>query len=113
MALIKEDILFEVKDITGKRIRTTKSYWENIVVLKHKDIKEKLDEVKLCLKKPAFVERSKSDPDVYLYYQKVANHLICVVAKHLNDHGFVVTSYICKKPRKGEIVWPKIKRNIK
>jgi hypothetical protein len=112
MDIVKEDLLFEVVDILGKKVRTTKSYWENIIVLKHKDVKAKLDEIKLCLKNPELVERSKSDPDVYLYYRKIKDHLICVVVKHLNRHGFVITSYLCKNPRRGETIWPKTRQNI-
>jgi hypothetical protein len=110
MKIIKEEILFEEKDIFGKKIRVTKNYWEKVIIFKHKDIADKFLSVKKCIKNADFVEKSKTDPNVFLYYRREKRYLICVVVKHLNAHGFVVTSYRCKKPRRGEIVWQKNKK---
>ena len=41
----KLDLLFEVKDIFGKYIRTTKTYWDKIFLIKHKELEVSQAEV--------------------------------------------------------------------
>ena len=58
--------------------------------------------VKQTLASPEEVRRSKKDPAVHLYYRKTNGHYCCVVAKHLNGDGFVVTTYMTDRIRIGE-----------
>lgn len=99
------EICFEVKASSGKIIRTTQSHWELITKLKHPEIEGKEPEVKKCLSEPIEVRRSSEDPDVYLYYSPYMAYYICVVARHLNGDGFIITAYMTDKIKEGEIAW--------
>ena len=103
----KEEIKFVVNGQLDKSIRTTKDYWDKIVENKHPTIKGKESEVKKAIKAPEQIRKSKSDPNVYLYYRALGKHVLCVVAKHLNDEGFIVTSYITDIIKEGEKIWEK------
>lgn len=98
-------ICFEIKSSLGKIIRTTSSHWELITKLKHPEIEGKESEVQKCLSEPIEIRRSSEDPDVYLYYSHYMTYYICVVARHLNGDGFIITSYITDKIKEGESIW--------
>lgn len=100
-----DERLFEVTCVLGKRIRTTRSYWEKIVRDKHPVMKGREQEVKETLQSAEEVRRSKSDPKVLLYYKRAENRYICVVARHLNQEGFVITAYVTDNIKEGETVW--------
>ncbi len=87
------EIYFEVKEPSGKIIRTTGSHWELITKLKHPEIAGKESEVQKCLSEPVEIRRSSEDPDVYLYYSPFMTYYICVVVRHLNGDGFIITAY--------------------
>ncbi|MBI3377844.1 MAG: DUF4258 domain-containing protein [Nitrospirae bacterium] len=99
------EILFEVKTSTSKVIRTTQSHWELIAKLKHPEMEGKEAEVKNCLSNPVEIRKSSEAPDVYLYYSPYMQYYICVVAKHLNGDGFIITAYITDKIKEGGTVW--------
>lgn len=101
------DIHFEVRSALGKLIRTTHSHWELITILKHPEIDGKETEVKKCLSDPVEIRMSSEDQNVYLYYLPYEKYYICVVARHLNEEGFIITSYITDKIKEGETVWKK------
>ena len=101
------DIYFEVKAITGKVIRTTRSHWELIAKLKHPEIDGKENEVKECLSNPSEIRKSSDDSDIYLYYLPYMKYYICVVTRHLNGEGFIITAYITDKIKEGENIWKK------
>ena len=60
--------------------------------------------VKQTLTSPEHVRRSRKDPNVYLYYRGNESRFCCVVAKHLNSDGFVVTTYLTDGIKAGEVV---------
>ena len=99
--------LFEVKTTSGKVIRTTKSHWDLISKLKHPEIEGKEAEVKSCLINPVEIRKSSEDSNVYLYYSPYMQYYICVVARHLNGDGFIITAYMTDKIKEGEVVWKK------
>ncbi|MBU4332757.1 DUF4258 domain-containing protein [Candidatus Parcubacteria bacterium] len=97
--------IYEVICVLGKKIRTTKNYWRYISETKHADLAGKLDLVLLCLTKANEVWKKK---DVHIYYHKINKHWVCVVTRHLNNDGFIVTVYLTSKSkRKGKKIWPK------
>ena len=105
-----QDILFDIEDIFGKKLRSTASDWKRIREEKHTDLEYEIGEVIKTLETPDEVRRSVTDSTIMLYYKqfKPANTLL-VAAKHLNGHGFVVTVYqTTKSKKKGEKLWPKI-----
>ena len=96
------EIHFEVASILGKRIRVTKDYWNKIIGTKHALMKHKENFVKETLKNPEHIRRSRKDSNVYLYYKKTNGNHICVVARHLNGDGFIITTYITDRIKAGE-----------
>ena len=55
-----------------------------------------------------FVQESIYDRNVLLYYRSIGrNQHMVVVTKILNNHGFIITSYIADVVKKGVIVWKK------
>jgi len=57
-------IHFEAKTPLGVRVRTTKEYWEYIVNVKHRLMKDKEDVVKETLINPDEIYRSQIDQNV-------------------------------------------------
>jgi len=97
-------LFFEVISVLGKKIRTTKDYWNYVVTIKHPSVRGLEDEVERTLKEPKEVRRSREDPDVHLYYGKYMEKLICVVVKHLNNEGYIITAYLTRR-MVGETLW--------
>ncbi|MBI1742269.1 DUF4258 domain-containing protein [Candidatus Acetothermia bacterium] len=106
---MSDELLFEVICVLGKRIRITKGYWTKILQDKHPIMEGKEKKVQDTLQNARQVRRSKSDPKVYLYYKKSGRRHVCVVAKHLNSDGFVVTTYLTDNVKEGETVWTRSK----
>lgn len=98
-------IYFEVETPLKRRIRTTKEYWEFIITFKHPNMRGREEKVIETLKDPDFIRRSRKDGDVYLYYRKSGDKFVCVVCKHLNEEGFIITTYITDRVKEGEEVW--------
>lgn len=104
------EVLFEIHAVTCRNIRTTRAYWRYIMEVKHpesfKQIATKAAEMVMeTLSKPEVVVREKLDPCVYLYYRRFEEYFICVVAKHLNGDGYIITSYKTDRVKRGEIIW--------
>jgi hypothetical protein len=100
-----EPLYFQITTPLGIIIRTTTSYWQKITTYKHPVIKNEEEKVKQTLSYPQEIRRSKSDPDVYLYYKIYPPYFICVVARHLNGEGFIITAYRTNRIKIGENVW--------
>lgn len=105
-------IYFKTVSKLKKEIRTTEKYWGIITNIKHPSIKGKETAVKETLKNPNFIRRSKSNKNVYLFYKKQNQYFLCVIVKHLNKHGFIITVYLTTKIIEGELIWP-IKKKLK
>ena len=99
---MEEKTYFEVKSSLGKSIRIAKSYWDRIIETKHPIMKGKEEIVKDTLKNPDEIRNSRKDSKVFLYYKKSNGKHSCVVAKHLNGDGFIVTTYITDRIKIGE-----------
>jgi len=59
------------------------------------------------LEDPEMIRKSLKDPNVYLYYRGYEKYFICVVVKHLNGEGFIITTYITDRIKEGEEIWKK------
>lgn len=107
--ITKYELLFEVKDVLGRKIRTTKDYWLKIKTLKHRELHYGISEVKNALKSPNEIRKSVADSTVLLFAKKIGKYDILIIAvKVLNGEGFLVTVYQTKVYiKKGELVWPK------
>lgn len=87
-----------------KRIRSSKKYWETIIQ-KHESIASLEDKVKETIKNPICIRVSKEDSDVFLYYASYGKYFLCVVCRHLNGDGFIVTAYLTDKIKKGVVIY--------
>jgi len=97
---------FEVMTPLGIIVRTTSEYWARIVTFKHPVMRGKEDLVKAALRNPVEIRRSRQDFTVHLYYTPDGPYHICVVAKHLNDEGFIITAYRTDTIKEGDHIWP-------
>lgn len=101
------EVYFEVESVLGKKIRTTREHWKLISEIKHPIIKGREKEVKETVSDPDEIRRSKKDRSVYLYYRKLSKYFVCVLVKHLNSEGFIITAYLADKIKKGDTIWKK------
>ena len=110
-SLVSKDILFEVRDVFGRNIRTTKSYWKKIKEVKHTELRFGVSEIEKTLTGPDEVRQSVTDQTIFLFAKSIEEYVILIVAvKVLNGDGFLVTVYQTKEyKKKGELLWPKQK----
>ncbi|MCG3205572.1 MAG: hypothetical protein KCHDKBKB_02294 [Elusimicrobia bacterium] len=101
------DLLFEVTSCLSRKIRTTLSHWRLISLRKHPEMQGYEHFVQFALIDADSVRKSSDDDNVYLYYKRFKKYFICVVCKHLNGSGYVITSYLTNKIKEGELVWQK------
>lgn len=92
--------IFEVQSKLGKRVRLTQVQWEHVTT-RHRELRSQQASVRSTLQDPDFVLYSPSD-DNYQYYKffpktPVTEKHLLVVAKHLNDEGFVLTVFFLRK----------------
>ena len=99
---MKIKIHFEVTSYLGKKIRVTKNYWNKIIKTKHRIMESKENIIKETLEKPEQIRKSRKDSNVYLYYRKVKESYNCVVVKHLNGDGFIITTYLTDRIKAGD-----------
>lgn len=102
---LADEILLEITDILGRKIRTTKSYWRKIKEIKHPELKAGIAEVKITLTNPDEIHEDVSDSTILLYARKQNGYVILVAVKVLNGNGFIVTVYQTKKyTAKGKLI---------
>ncbi len=95
-------------DMSGRKIELSGERWTHIIK-EHSELKERKDKIKQVLVEPEVVKRSIYDQNVllfYRYYEEIyAGKYVCVVVRILDDEGFIITSYITDKIKRGEIEW--------
>ena len=101
-AVVERKSRFQVTSSLGKTIRVTEEYWHRIVTTKHTAMAGQEDLVKRALTAPEEIRRSRKDQSVFLHYTKSGTRYGCVVVKHLNGDGFVVTAYLTDKIKIGD-----------
>ncbi|MDO8459933.1 MAG: hypothetical protein Q7S74_02385 [Nanoarchaeota archaeon] len=94
------NIIFEVIDKSGRKIRLTKEQWSKIRK-KHPEV-ENEELIKEALEKPTKIIYHNYDESVYKYYKHYKNrsypeNFLMVLVKYLNGDGFIVTSYFMDK----------------
>ena len=92
------EIVFEIKDKTGRKIHLSKERWNHIVA-KHPDMADKLDEIKQALIQPAMIVQHKYDDTMrnYCRYYKNERCYLLVSVKYLNGEGYVATAFFTRK----------------
>ena len=71
-----------------------------------------MDKMQDALLNPEIIIRSKTDPDVELFYQHyditpVSKKYLCVVIKALVGDLFIITVYFTDTIKRGEVLWKK------
>jgi len=92
------NIIFEVIDKSGRKIRLTKKQFEHVIC--HKGMEKYIEEIKDTLKNPLKII-SHEVGDLYDYYtyhknRKAKAKYLQVVVKYLNGEGFVLTAYFVR-----------------
>jgi len=94
-------------DVFDKEIVLTNQV-RTVVLTKHPEVADFIDQVDAVLRKPDEVRHSIRDGRVLLYYRYDANVLdgkwIVVVVKRI-DRNFVSTIYATDRVKSGEIIW--------
>ncbi len=89
----------------GNKIRISEERWKLIINTKHPEIRGKENEVHNALIDPDEVRVSQSDPAVFLYYKWQEKLSLCVVAKHVNGDGFIITIYFTDRIKEGKEIF--------
>jgi hypothetical protein len=64
--------------------------------------------VREALEKPDEIRRSRSSPDVFLFYRlEKPGRWTCAAAKRRDSEGFLITAYPTDAIKEGERIWPK------
>lgn len=106
--VVSSELLFEIVDVFGKRIRTTNEYFRKIKEDKHSELEFGVEEIKETITKPDEVNRSLKDDTIMINFRLIGQVTLVVVTKHMNGDGFLVTAYqTTKVKRKGEKLWPR------
>ena len=95
-----DDIIFEVIDKTGRKIRLTRKQWKHIQ--KHPHMHESLERVKETIKDPLTIRCDGfNEKVIYLYkeYKEMdtRERYLFVSVSYLNGEGFVITSFYTNK----------------
>ncbi len=95
------DIIFEVIDKTGRKIRLTNKTWKHIK--KHPHIDEnRLDNIINIIKDPPIVRYSEDDQNTKYLYKEFKDmppeeKYLFISVKYLNGEGFAITSFFTNK----------------
>ncbi len=73
--------------------------------MKHDALAGLTEAVSATLRRPRNIRRSREDARVLLYYAACGTYFLCVVCRHLNGEGFIITAYLTDRIKKGGIVY--------
>lgn len=94
---MKMNIIFEVKDKSGRKIRLTKEQWSHIRE-DHPNV-ENQEDIENAVKNPIktlYLERGKTIYFKYFKNRKDPEKFLKVIAKYLNGNGFIITAYFTR-----------------
>ena len=96
-------------DCFGHQVRLTDERLAHI--LDHPEVKEMEGEIEAAINQPKLVRRSRSDPDVKLFWDFypetcVGGKWLCIVVKYAQNDAFIITAYLTNQPTAGEDIWP-------
>ena len=101
-------LLFTAQTPLSCSIQVTVAYWNIITQIKHPIMNGQQEEVQVTLTQPDEIRRSRSDPNVYLFYKlQREKRWLCAVIRQLNGEGFLITTYPTDAIKEGETVWQK------
>lgn len=107
MVLFQENsvTIFHVMSKLNRRIRLDEERWLHIKV-RHSELQGKISELSLTLKSPTIVLFDRAQQNFrYLKFFKHLQRYLCVIAKHMNGEGFVISAlYISRIPNSDMVV---------
>ena len=93
------NIIFEVTDKSGRKIRLTKKQWEHITTT-HRDMTNYLEEIKGTIENPMKItEHTAGNLKKYFRYiknKKGPDNYLRLIIKYLNGDGFVLTAHFIR-----------------
>lgn len=94
------NIIFEVVDRNGRKLRMTDFNWHHIVK-RHPDIASQKERIIETLEKPDKIVSSLENEEIKYYYKYYKNlpspfKFVRVIAKYLNGEGFIISSHFVK-----------------
>nr|MDO8079365.1 hypothetical protein [Candidatus Freyarchaeota archaeon] len=97
------------KDIHNRFIRLTSERQKHFET-DHPEMSRQIDKIQETLMNPDIVVKSRTDPDVELFYKyyedtPVTEKYLCVVVKVSIGDLFIITSYFTDTVKKGDILW--------
>ena len=92
--------IFEIRDKSGRKIHLSGERWKHIAN-DHPEVADYFEDLKETLKNPVKITTYSFDKDVRYYYnyfksRKSSAKYLLLIAKYLNDHGFVITAYFVR-----------------
>ncbi len=100
-------IYFRVGSVLNVDVRITEEYWQFLITVKHPPMRGREEDVKSVLQNADEVRVSKIDGNVYLYYKKDEKRFLCIVVRHLNGEGFIISAYPTDALKEGQVKWKK------
>lgn len=97
------EIIFEVIDKTGRKIKLNKKQWASQIIRRHPQISSEKDKLIETLQNPdKIIDPMQLDPNKRFYYKHYkdrlsSNKFIRVIVKYLNGHGFIISAQFVPK----------------
>ncbi|MHC1571505.1 MAG: hypothetical protein ACXQTM_06820 [Methanosarcinales archaeon] len=95
-----------------KVVFSHKSYKQikSFIETDHPEISGQLDKIEETLSKPDIIVRSRTDPDIELFYRHynitpVTEKYLCVIVKILVGDMFIITAYFTDTIKRGDVLW--------
>ncbi len=99
------------EDRQGRPVRFTEERLEHLHD-SHPEMRGQLDRIAQTLREPDRIVRSRTDPEVELFYREydetpVTRKFLCAVVKGGIEGPFLVTAYFTDSVKRGEVLWEK------
>jgi len=102
-----DEIIISVKTPLGFVVTVDARRWDLITSIKHPVMVGKEQEIDTVLRDPDEIRRSRSDPDVLLFYKRAREkRWHCAVVKQNGDKAFLITAYPTDAIKEGLRTWP-------
>lgn len=104
---MNQDLIIDIDTPLGFKVRCSKKYWDETILLKHPILKDRINNVRKALSNPVSIRKSKKDDTVLLFYAEENPRWICAVIKDKKEYGFLITAYPTDSIKEGEEIWKK------
>ena len=89
-----DELIISVKTSLGFFVTVDARRWDLIISIKHPVMAGREHEIGAVLEYPDEIRRSRSDPDVLLFYKQArARRWYCAVVKQMGGQSFLITAY--------------------